>query len=80
MSEEAIPERYVEFARSVAKLAKERAITHFEATFIEHWNARPEDGLRREIKIFYKGVDGRGRPAHNLQIVAECTLKVAVIE
>lgn len=75
-----IPQTHIEFAEAVAQVAREYGMDQFTMTYRPNFISefKLPSMLHGELKITYRGVDGRGRPNGSLKIILDATLAVDI--
>ncbi len=76
-----LPDKLIEFAKGVAKLAAETGVDRVDLVIRPSWRGicGVRDKLYGEVKIAYWQTDGRGRPSENLRVSVVSTMDHSVI-
>lgn len=77
-----IPERFTVFAKAIAELCDQHALREFRGEITPSWDDKiftMESHLNGSVKIYYRALDGRGRPSKSLTLTVEATHRMALI-
>ena len=72
-----IPENIIKFAEAVRKAANENGIEKFHGKLKPKFKLRLDldERFNGEVRIDFSNTDGRGRPANNLNIEMDASIK-----
>lgn len=73
-----IPDNYVLFAKDMAESARKYGIESFTMIFKPDFDNRMSHSIDGTLKIHFSKADGRGRPANNLSIAVDTSLRLAI--
>ena len=73
-----IPEFHAQFANEVAEAARKYGVEQFSMAYTPDFDSRLAHSINGTLRINFSKADGRGRPANNLSITLDTTLKMTI--